>query len=112
MYRFEVPSRVAAERSYVIRSTRVEEPAGGFLCSKKNFCFGDALHGEDVRILRSTPFCRGSRTAIVHFLGTIGLSGSLSLLVLSLESPTIRLDVSGLLAVVADPLVTGLAPIP
>ena len=96
----------------MIGSTGVEEPTGGFLRSKQNFGFGDALHGEDVRILRTTPFCCGSQTAIVHFLGTIGLCSSLSLLVLCLESPTIRLHVSGNFAVVADQLVTGLAPIP
>ena len=94
----------------MIGSTEVEEPTGGFLSSKQNFCFGDALHGEDMRILRDGSFCRRSRTTVVHFLGTVGLSGSLSLLVLSLESRTMSLDVSGLYAVVADSLVTGLAP--
>ena len=96
----------------MIGSTGVEEPTGGFLCSKQYFCFGDALHGEDVCILRTDPFCRRSGTTIVHFFGTVGMSSSLSLLVHSLKCPIISLNVSGLLLVVADPLVAGLAPTP
>ena len=82
----------------MIGSTGVEEPTGGFLRSKKNSCFGYALHGEDMRVLGDGPFCRRSQTTVVYFLGTVGLSGSLSLLILSLESPTISLDVSGIFA--------------
>ena len=85
----------------MIGSIGVEEPTCGFLRSKQNFSFGDALHGEDVYILCCDPSCRRSRTAVVHFFSTIGLSGSLSLIVLSFESPTISLDVSRLFAVVA-----------
>ena len=42
----------------------------------------------------------------------VGVSDLLSLLILSLECPTVSLDVSGLLAIVADQLVTGLTPTP
>ena len=96
----------------MIGGTGVEEPAGGFLRSKKNFCFCDALHGDDMRILRDGPFHRRSQTTIVYFLWTLRLSGSRSLLILSLECPTISLDVSGLLAVVADSFVVRPAPTP
>ena len=57
-------------------------------------------------------FCRRGRTTVVHFFGSVRLSGSLSPLVLSLESTTTSFDVSGLLVVVADALVAGLAPTP
>jgi hypothetical protein len=44
--------------SYVVRSTRIEEPAGGILRRKKNFCFDRAFHVEDVRIiLQSNSDC-------------------------------------------------------
>ena len=60
-------------------------------------------------ILRSDLLCRRSRTAVVYFLGTVVLSGSLSLVVLSLSCLTISLDVFGLLAVVAYVFIAGLA---
>jgi hypothetical protein len=58
-YQIEISSRIRlellSERSYVVRSTRIEEPASGFLLRKQNFCFGRALHIADIRIiLRST----------------------------------------------------------
>jgi hypothetical protein len=61
-YRIEILSRILSElrseRSYVVRGARVEAPAGGFLCLKEKFCFGRALHTEDVRIiLRSISAC-------------------------------------------------------
>ena len=96
----------------MIGSTKVEEQAREFLHSKQNFCFGDALHYEDVRILHSDPFYHRNRTAIVHFFGAVGLSASLSLLVVSFESPTVSLDVSGLFAVVAHAIVAGFPSTP
>ena len=82
----------------MIGSTGVEEPACGLLHGKQNFCFGDALQGEDVRILRSDPFSRTSQTVVVHFFGSGGLSSSLSLFIFVFEGTTSRSDVSTLLA--------------
>jgi hypothetical protein len=61
-YGFEISSRIRSElqsgRSYVVRSTRIKEPASGFLRRKQNFCFGRAFHIEDVRmILRGISIC-------------------------------------------------------
>jgi hypothetical protein len=51
-----IQSELRSKRSYVVRSTRIKEPAGGILRCKQDFCFGRALHIEDVRIiLRVSP---------------------------------------------------------
>jgi hypothetical protein len=55
VYGIETSSRIRpqlrSKRSYVVRGTRIEEPAGGILRRKLNFCFGRALHIDDVRII-------------------------------------------------------------
>jgi hypothetical protein len=53
-----IRSELRVEWSHVVRSARIEEPTGGVVRRKQNFCFGRACHVEDVRIiLRSDSYC-------------------------------------------------------
>ena len=106
-----VPVRILPKlwsvRSHVIRCARVQEPCARFLSRKQNFWFDWILYGQYVRVGRQYL---GWRTDVVDFLmsGT-PLISSLSFVGLWLEYPIVGLDVSWVLAVVADSGFPGLA---
>jgi hypothetical protein len=96
--------RQRSKRSYVVRSTRIKEPAGGILRRTQNFYLNRTLHIEDVRIiLRSISNCateiRIGRTAEVHFLVTTALVRKFS--VLCFKGTAFGLEVSRFLAIIA-----------
>ena len=96
----------------IVLSPIVREPIGGLLRSQQNFRFYCALHCENVVVLRSDIGCK-SLLATFQFLGEVGsFLGSISLLVLCLQSSTLNLDVSRLLVIIAYPGVLGFALTP
>ena len=86
-----------------------KQPTNGFLRSQKNFRFICGFYHEGIHLLHGN-FRRRGCTIVVCLFVTNALS--LSFLIFHLKNPAIRLDMPGLLAVVACVGVTGLAPIP